>query len=178
MIWDLFWTFFKLGFVSFGGGYAMIPLIEHEVLQHNWMTATEFTDAVTLAGMAPGSVAMNSAVYVGYAASGWIGSTAASIGIVLPSIILMFLVATLFYRMYHNHWVQAALDGMKPAVMALIAYAAFNMAVHSGLLNGYARYTWFSIVIFAVMLFALIRWKLHPIAVILISGIAGIILYV
>ena len=177
VLWELFWTFFKLGFISFGGGYAMLPIIEHEALTHMWLTPQQYTEAVTLAGMAPGPVAMNSAVYVGYAAQGIPGVLAASLGIVLPSAIIMLLVATIFYKMYDNHWVQAALDGMKPAVVALIAYAAVNMTMNAGLLIGWSNSTYISIGIFALALLALVKFRIHPIAVILISGIAGMILY-
>lgn len=177
MLWELFWTFFKLGFVSFGGGYAMLPVIEHEALSHHWMTAEQYTEAITLAGMAPGPIAMNSAVYVGYTASGLIGSIAASLGVILPSAIIMLLIATIFYRVYDNQWVQSALDGMKPAVIALIAYAAVNMAMHSGLTAKWTLSSFIPVAIFACALIALMKLKFHPIAVILLSGIAGIVIY-
>lgn len=176
MLWELFWTFFKLGFISFGGGYAMLPVIEHEALSHHWMTAEQYTEAIALAGMAPGPIAMNSAVYVGYTASGWIGSIVASLGVVMPSAIIMLLIATIFYRVYDNHWVQSALDGMKPALVALIAYAAVNMAMHSGLATWTAS-SLLPVAIFACALLTLMKLKLHPIAVILLSGIAGIVIY-
>ncbi|MBN3524782.1 chromate transporter [Paenibacillus apiarius] len=177
MLWDLFWTFFKLGFVSFGGGYAMLPVIEHEALSHQWLTGQQYTEAVALAGMAPGPIAMNSAVYVGYMAAGWAGSLITSLGIVLPSTLIMFLVATIFYRVYDNHWVQAALDGMKPAVIALIAYAAVNMTMHSDFASGWNWRFLLPVSIFVCAILALMKLRMHPIAVILLSGIAGIIVY-
>lgn len=177
MLWDLFWTFFKLGFVSFGGGYAMLPVIEHEVLSHQWLTASQYTEAVALAGMAPGPIAMNSAVYVGYTAAGWPGSLMAAFGIALPSAIIMFAVATFFYRVYDNHWVQSALDGMKPAVVALIALAAVNMTRGAGYLDGWTVSSAWPVILFIAALFALIRLRLHPITVIILSGIAGMVIY-
>ncbi|MCG7408523.1 chromate transporter [Paenibacillus sp. ACRRX] len=177
MLWSLFWTFLKLGFVSFGGGYAMLPVIEYEAAVHHWMSAQQYTEAVALAGMAPGPVAMNIAVYVGFTAAGLPGSLVASLGIILPSVMIMFLVATIFYRMYDNQWVQAALGGMKPAVIALVAYAAVNMAMHSEILQGYSIRTYASIVIFALSLLGLVKFRMHPITVILLSGIVGIAIY-
>ncbi|WP_245596005.1 chromate transporter [Paenibacillus taiwanensis] len=177
MLWSLFWTFLKLGFVSFGGGYAMLPVIEYEAAVHHWMSAQQYTEAVALAGMAPGPVAMNIAVYVGFTAAGWFGSLVASLGIILPSVMIMFLVATIFYRMYDNQWVQAALGGMKPAVIALVAYAAVNMAMHSEIVQGYSIRTYASIVIFALSLLGLVKFRMHPITVILLSGIVGIAIY-
>lgn len=155
----------------------MLPIIEREALTHMWLTQAQYADAVTLAGMAPGPIAMNSAVYVGYTAAGLAGSLAASLGVVLPSAIIMLLVATIFYKMYDNHWVQAALDGMKPAVIALIAYAAVNMTMNADLLSGWSNSTYISIGIFVLALLALVKLRIHPIAVILISGIAGMVLY-
>ncbi|MCE5168678.1 chromate transporter [Paenibacillus profundus] len=177
MLWDLFWTFFKLGFVSFGGGYAMLPVIEHEALSHQWLTGQQYTEAVALAGMAPGPIAMNSAVYVGYMAAGWAGSLITALGIILPSAIIMFLVATIFYRVYDNHWVQSALDGMKPAVIALIAYAAVNMTMHSDFASGWNWGLLLPVIIFVCAMLALMKLRMHPIVVILLSGIAGIIVY-
>ncbi|GIP29739.1 chromate transporter [Paenibacillus sp. J23TS9] len=177
MLLELFWTFFKIGFMSFGGGYAMLPVIEHAALKEGWMTTQQYTEAIALAGMAPGPVAMNSAVYVGYTASGWVGSLIASLGIVFPSAIIMFLVATIFYRVYDNHWVQAALNGMKPAVIALIAYAAYTMTIHSGFITGFSVSTFASIAIFIAALIAMIRFRVHPLAMILVSGIVGILIY-
>ncbi|MCM3342828.1 chromate transporter [Paenibacillus sp. MER TA 81-3] len=177
MLWDLFWTFFKLGFVSFGGGYAMLPVIEHEALSHQWLTGQQYTEAVALAGMAPGPIAMNSAVYVGYMAAGWAGSLITALGIILPSAIIMFLVATIFYRVYDNHWVQSALDGMKPAVIALIAYAAVNMTMHSDFTSGWNWGLLLPVIIFVCAMLALMKLRMHPIVVILLSGIAGIIVY-
>ncbi|GAF08846.1 chromate transporter [Paenibacillus pini] len=136
MLFTLFWTFFKIGFMSFGGGYAMLPIMEHAALSHGWLNTQQYSEAIALAGMSPGPVAMNSAVYIGYTAGGWAGSVFASLGMMLPSAIIMFLVATIFYRVYDNHWVQAALNGMKPAVIALIAYAAYTMTIQSGLVKG------------------------------------------
>lgn len=177
MLWDLFWTFFKLGFVSFGGGYAMLPVIEHEALSHQWLTGQQYTEAVALAGMAPGPIAMNSAVYVGYMAAGWAGSLITALGIILPSALIMFLVATIFYRVYDNHWVQSALDGMKPAVIALIAYAAVNMTMHSDFTFGWNWGLLLPVSIFVCAMLALMKLRMHPIVVILLSGIAGIIVY-
>ncbi|MEI0739306.1 chromate transporter [Paenibacillus sp. JTLBN-2024] len=177
MLLELLWTFFKIGFMSFGGGYAMLPVIEHAALKEGWMTAEQYTEAIAIAGMAPGPVAMNSAVYVGYAAGGWIGSLVASLGIVLPSVIVMFLVATVFYRVYDNQWIQAALNGMKPAVIALIAYAAYTMTIHSGFITGFSFSTFASIAIFIAALTAMIRFRVHPLAMIIVSGIVGIVIY-
>lgn len=177
MLLELFWTFFKIGFMSFGGGYAMLPVIEHAALKEGWMSAQQYTEAIALAGMAPGPVAMNIAVYVGYSAGGPAGSLIASLGIVFPSAIIMFLVATVFYRVYDNQWVQAALNGMKPAVIALIAYAAYTMTVQSGFIAGLSVSTFASIAIFIAALIAMIRFRVHPLAMILVSGMVGILIY-
>ncbi|SDT41302.1 chromate transporter [Paenibacillaceae bacterium GAS479] len=177
MLMNLFWTFFKIGFMSFGGGYAMLPVIGQATLTNGWMDAQEYSEAIAIAGMAPGPVAMNAAVYVGYSTAGWPGSIFASLGMILPSAIIIFLVATFFYRMYDNHWVQATLGGMKPAVIALIAYAAYTMTINSNFKLAASVSTFASVAIFVAALVAMIKFRVHPLAIILGSGIVGIWIY-
>ncbi|MCM3746209.1 chromate transporter [Paenibacillus pasadenensis] len=177
MLMNLFWTFFKIGFMSFGGGYAMLPVVGQAVMDNNWMSPQQYTEAIALAGMAPGPVAMNAAVYVGYSTAGLPGSLVASLGMVLPSAIIIFLVATVFYRMYDNHWVQATLNGMKPAVIALIAYAAYTMTINSNIKAAATVSTFASVAIFIAALAAMIKFRVHPLAIILGSGIVGIWIY-
>lgn len=177
MLMNLFWTFFKIGFMSFGGGYAMLPVVGQAVMDNNWMSPQQYTEAIALAGMAPGPVAMNAAVYVGYSTAGLPGSLVASLGMVLPSAIIIFLVATVFYRMYDNHWVQATLNGMKPAVIALIAYAAYTMTINSNIKAAVTLSTFASVAIFIAALAAMIKFRVHPLAIILGSGIVGIWIY-
>ncbi len=118
---EIVWSFLKIGAFTFGGGYAMIPLIQHEVInRRRWLTEHEFTDLLTLAQAAPGPISLNTAVFVGYKQRGYLGSLAAILGVVLPSFVIILLVAMFFANVRHNHWVDAAFRGMRPAVVALI----------------------------------------------------------
>lgn len=95
---DIIVYFFKIGLVSFGGGYAILSVIEREVLSQQWMTSVDFAQAVTLAGMAPGPIATNSAVLIGYKVAGILGAAAATIGMILPSFIIIIALAVFFLR--------------------------------------------------------------------------------
>ena len=118
---DLFLTFAKIGLFTFGGGYAMIPLIQHEVIhKRKWLSEGEFSDLLTLAQAAPGPISLNTAVFVGYKQRKYLGSLAAILGVVIPSFVIILVVAMFFDNVRHNHWVDAAFKGMRPAVVALI----------------------------------------------------------
>ena len=118
---DIFWSFLKIGAFTFGGGYAMIPLIQHEVINsHRWLQKEEFVDLLTLAQTAPGPISLNTAVFVGYKLRGYAGALAAILGVTIPSFVIILLVAMFFAGMRDNHWVDAAFRGMRPAVVALI----------------------------------------------------------
>ena len=93
LLFELFYSFFRIGLFSFGGGYAMIPWIQSEILHHGWLTADQFADIVAVAEMTPGPIAVNSATYVGYMTAGVVGSMVATAGVTLPSLLLILLVA-------------------------------------------------------------------------------------
>ncbi|MDD2327098.1 MAG: chromate transporter [bacterium] len=176
----LFLSFFKIGLFGFGGGYAMLPLIQHEVVeQHEWITVADFTDIVAISQTTPGPIAFNSATYIGYSAitemgyaSGYgiIGSAVATLAVSIPSLILMTLVCAFFFRLSNNAWLQASLSVLKPAIIGLIASAALM------LMNGNNFTDYKSWIIFGVVLTASVK-KVDPILLILLSGMAGLLLY-
>ena len=126
---QLFMTFLKIGAFTFGGGYAMIPLIEREVIDHRkWVERTDFLDLLTLAQSAPGPIALNTTVFVGYRVRGLRGALAAILGIILPSFCAILAIAILFSDIRHNAWVDAAFRGMRPAVVALIVAPVLSLA--------------------------------------------------
>lgn len=126
---EIFWSFMKIGAFTFGGGYAMIPLIQLEVINRRcWLTATEFSDLLTLAQAAPGPISLNTAVFVGYKQHGYGGALAAVLGVVLPSFFIILMVALFFANMRDNVWVDAAFRGMRPAVVALIVAPVVGLA--------------------------------------------------
>lgn len=118
---EIFWTFLKIGAFTFGGGYAMIPLIQHEVINHRrWLREGEFVELLTIAQTAPGPIALNTAVFVGYKLRGYRGAIMAVLGVVVPSFMIILVVAMFFADIRDNVWVDAAFKGMRPAVVALI----------------------------------------------------------
>lgn len=164
---EIFWSFLKIGAFTFGGGYAMIPLIQHEVVNnHKWLSNKEFGDLLTLAQAAPGPISLNTAVFVGYKERRYLGALAAILGVVIPSFAIILLVAIFFSNIRHNHWVDAAFRGMRPAVVALI------VAPIVGLTKGMQ---WWMIAIAAAT--ALIVWHfgISPIWFLVAGAIAGVV---
>ena len=120
-LFDIFWSFLKIGAFTFGGGYAMIPLIQHEVINNRrWLVEGEFVELLTLAQAAPGPISLNTAVFVGYKQRGYLGALAAVMGVVIPSFVIILMVAIFFADVRNNRWIDAAFRGMRPAVVALI----------------------------------------------------------
>ncbi len=173
MLIHLLWTFFKIGLISFGGGYAMIPIIEHETLLNHWMSREAFTNAVAIAGMSPGPIATNSAVIVGYEAAGLPGTLAAALGIVLPSLILIIFAAVFFSKVHKHKLVKSAFYGLRPVVMGLIIYAAVHFGWNYFAKSGFSAHSLAAWVILLAGMFAFIRLRAHPLFVILFSGLAG-----
>ena len=126
---DIFWSFLKIGAFTFGGGYAMIPIIQHEVInKRRWLAERDFSDLLTLAQAAPGPISLNTAVFVGYKERGYWGALAAIMGVVLPSFFIILLIAIFFSSFRDNVWVDAAFRGMRPAVVALIVAPIVGLA--------------------------------------------------
>ena len=133
IFWQLFLSYLKIGFFGFGGGYAMLSLIQNEVVvRHGWMTGAEFADIVAVSQITPGPIAINSATYVGYTVgcqyggSGWgiLGSLIATFAVCLPALTLMILSTRFFLHLHRNPWIEGAMRGMRPVVIGLIASAA------------------------------------------------------
>lgn len=126
---EIFWSFLKIGAFTFGGGYAMIPLIGHEVIERRrWLEQRDFSDLLTLAQSAPGPIALNTAVFVGYKRRGFAGALAAVLGVIVPSFVIILAVALFFSDMRDNRFVDAAFRGMRPAVVALIVAPIIGLA--------------------------------------------------
>lgn len=125
----IFGSFFKIGLFTFGGGYAMIPLIERELItKRKWIEAKDFLDLLTLAQSVPGPIAVNTSVFVGYKVRGLRGAAAALLGTVLPSLVIILVIAAFFADIRHNPVVEAAFKGMRPAVVALILWPVLSLS--------------------------------------------------
>lgn len=128
MIWlELFLTFLKIGAFTFGGGYAMIPLIQSEVVSRNWMTDADLVNFIAVSESTPGPFAINISTYVGMEAGGLLGAFCATFGVVLPSFIIIILVAKCFAAFSENRFVKGVLSGLRPAVVGLISAAVISV---------------------------------------------------
>lgn len=174
-IWlKIVWAYLKIGFFGFGGGYAMLSLIEKEVVQSGWITSNTFTDIVAISQMTPGPIGINSATYIGYVATGGnvLGSILATLVVVLPSFLLVLFAAHYIQKHRDSAVIKGMFMGLRPVVVGLIASAALLLMNR----ENFVDYTW-SIGICAAS-FCLVRFtKIHPIYVIILAGIAGYIIY-
>ncbi|MCS7458863.1 chromate transporter [Paenibacillus doosanensis] len=173
MLLALFWTFFKVGLVSFGGGYAILSVIEHEVLQHQWMTPEHFAEAVSLAGMSPGPIATNSAVLIGFKTSGMPGAVVSVIGMILPSFLIIIALAIFFYKKSNNGWMQAIFYGLKPMVAAMVIFAAYRVGAGGSTVLGINAHTAALVIIFAFAVIGTAKYRLHPLVVLSVSALMG-----
>lgn len=168
---NLLFTFFKIGLFSFGGGYAMLPLIQQEVVTFNkWLSHKEFIDIVAISQVTPGPIAINAATYVGYKVAGILGSSAATCGVILPSFILILIMTKFFFKFRNNKYVDAAFMGIRPAVVGLIAAAAILVAFGS-----FIDYK--SAIIFVFAFILTYKYKIDPILMIILAGVAGYFIY-
>lgn len=167
----LFISFLKIGGFSFGGGYAMLPLIKKEIIEvHGWLTLTEFIDILAVVEMTPGPIAINSATFLGYKVAGIIGSVVATIAVVLPSIVIILIIAHFLSRFKNSTYVSWAFTGIRPVVLGLILSASLTVAKDS-IID-------IKSLILGISLFYLTSIKkLHPILTIIIGGIAGVLFF-
>ncbi|MCK8825238.1 chromate transporter [Fuchsiella alkaliacetigena] len=167
----LYFVFARIGLVSFGGGYAMVPLIEEEIVRsQQWLVAEEIVDILTISEMTPGPIAINLATFVGYRIDGILGSLIATLGVITPALVLVFIVAKFFFYFRDHPLMETILRGVRPVVIALIVTAAVLIA-RSGIND------WSSIAIFLASFLAVAKLKLDPVMVIVISGVVGAIIY-
>ena len=186
---ELFLTFFQIGLFGFGGGYAMLSMIQGEVVSgHQWISSSEFTDIVAISQMTPGPIGINSATYVGYTAItnagyshiwGILGSITATFAVVLPSFILMIAISKFFLKYQKHPMVESIFKGLRPAVVGLLASAALLLMTSENFGNYQTDMYQFvvSIIIFIVAFIGTRKFKVSPILMIALCGLAGFLLY-
>lgn len=182
MIWlQLFYSFFKIGLFGFGGGYAMLSMIQGEVVtRYEWLTPQEFTDIIAISQMTPGPIGINSATYIGYTATGSVwGSALATFALVLPSFIVMLILYRFFMRYHNNRHVTDTFAGLRPAVIGLIASAALVLmnSENFGSPTGDTLQFVVSLLIFGAVLVANFFFKVNAILLIILAGVAGFLIY-
>ena len=169
----MFLTFFKIGLFGFGGGYAMLTLIQHEVVEkHAWISMSDFTDIVAISQSTPGPIAFNSATYIGYTAtqSVW-GSAICTLAVSLPSLILMVIMTKFFLSFRGNRYVAAAIGGLKTVVVGLIGAGALTLVDKENFVD------YKSVLIFAAAFLLTFKFKMDPILMLVLAGLAGYLLY-
>lgn len=166
---QLFWTYFKIGTFTIGGGYVMISMIEHEIVERRkWISQEEFLNMIALAQAAPGIIAVNSAIFIGWRIGGWRGIIATTIGAILPSFIIILAIAMLFQNYKDYPAIEAIFKGVRPAVVAVIAAALGKMAKN-------AKITWATAII--PIAGALLVWLggLSPVWIIFVTVVATLL---
>ncbi len=184
LLFKLFYTFFKIGIFTFGGGYAMIPLITQEVLNNNWVDNTDvLIDFIAIAESTPGTFAINIATFIGFEQANVWGAIAATLGVILPSFVIILIIATLFTKFATNKYVQGFLNGIRPVVPGIILSVAMIFILRSVFQVEHLQFEDFTFEIgsFAILLivFTITKiWKkTHPILIVLVSGILGLVVF-
>lgn len=184
----LFLTFLKIGAVSFGGGYAMIPLVQDEVISHGWLTLDEIINFIAVSESTPGPIAINMATFVGYSQAGILGAFSATLGVVLPSFIIVLLVVALIRKLLKFAGVKAFLEGLRPIVVGLILATAVTIFMQvvfaiSGPVSGAISFNYKALIIFGIITLTsfvynkITKKTMSPILLIIISAILGMVFY-
>ena len=174
---QLFLSFLRIGLFSFGGGYAAMPLIQEQVVSsHGWLSMGEFTDLVTISQMTPGPIAINSATFVGIKIAGIPGALAATTGCILPACVIVMLIAKLYLKYRSMNMLQGILASLRPAVVAMIASAGISMLITAvwGSVEqiSLGNTNWILVVLFLVCIVLLRRFKMNPILLMVLPGVA------
>lgn len=174
---QLFYSFLKIGLFSFGGGYAAMPLIQEQVVNsHGWLSMPEFTDLITISQMTPGPIAINSATFVGIKIAGVPGALVATFGCVLPSCVIVMLIAKLYLKYRNMDTLQGVLNSLRPAVVAMIASAGVSILITafwgSVEMISLIGTKWVLVVIFILGVVLLRKFKMNPILVMVLAGVA------
>lgn len=179
---ELFWTFFKIGMFTFGGGLAMLRLAQEQVVAKGWLEENQIINFVALSESTPGPFAINMATYVGADEQGFWGAVFSTLGVVLPSFIIILIVAHFYKQFQSSHIVKGVMTGLKPTAIGLIASAIITMAITVFLPNGmslaiFKSYEFYiSLAIFGISLFFVFfkKIKIPPVLIICISAVLGI----
>ena len=170
ILFQLFSAFFTIGLFSFGGGYAVLSFLQQEVERRGWMTTERFVDLVAISQSTPGPIAINMATFVGYQVGGVPGSLVATLAVSLPGMILITLFALFVFHFYERPAAQAVFKGLRPAVVGLVAAAAWQI-------GKVAVVNWAAVGITATCILLIAKWKVSPVWLVVGSAIAGILLF-
>ena len=189
IFFELFYTFFLIGIMTFGGGYAMIPMIQDTVVSNGWMTLNELTDFIAISEATPGPFAINIATFVGNKVGGVFGSVCTTLGVVLPSFIIILIIAFVLSKFLKNRFVKGALNGVRPVILALILFTAFSFLFRAILYRGNALFSQdidFDLKAFGILLLVsgyiwiykkVNKKSLNTLSVLLITAVLGLIVF-
>ncbi len=174
---ELLFTYLKIGFFGFGGGYAMLSLIQYEVVAHNeWVTGAQFADIIALSQMTPGPIAINSATYIGYVVGGFWGSVVATIAVCTPAMTLMILVTKFYLRLHNNIYVSNIMKAMQPIVIAMIGAAGISLIFPEDE-SGASFIDGWSWLLFGLAFIAAASKKVSLILILVFGAAAGVAIY-
>ena len=171
---QLFYTFFKIGLFGFGGGYAMLSMIQGEVVtRYDWVSTQEFTDIVAISQMTPGPIGINSATYIGYTVGGGVmGSMVTTLAVILPSFLLVLYTSRFIQKHKDSHYIKGIFAALRPVVVGLIGSAALLLMNRENFDDLFS-----SIAICAACFVMAFFYKIHPILIIVLAGLTGYIIY-
>lgn len=174
---ELFLSFFKIGLFSFGGGYAMIPLISTEISNKGWLLQSEFLQIIGIAQMTPGPIAVNAATFVGFKTAGFLGALSATLGVAMPSLLIILFISKIFFKYSDHIFTKHIFIGIRPVIAGLILSSALIIANESIITLGHGRkftINFETLIITLIIAFIALRKKIHPIALIFLSGLLGL----
>ena len=188
IFFELFYTFFLIGLFTFGGGYAMIPMIQEQVVGKGWITIDALTDFIAISEVTPGPFALNISTFVGNTVAGPFGAVCATIGVILPSLIIIMIIAMIMSKFMNNKFVQGGLNGVKPIVLALILSTALLLFIKVIFFGGHSLSSEVTFdrksLVLLVLLFAysfinkkLTKKNVNPIALLGLSALLGVIIF-
>lgn len=177
---ELFITFLTIGAFTFGGGYAMLPLIQNAVIEHGWLSESEIVNFIAVSESTPGPFAINIATYVGMETGGFLGAVCATLGVVLPSFVIILIVARIYKKFQESKIVEGCMTGLRPTVIGLIAGAVLTIGQTVFFPDGFgfANLNYYIIIISVIIcligIFLLFKKKVHPIILIVVSAALGV----
>jgi chromate transporter len=173
-MWQMFIFFFQLGFVSFGGGYALIPMIEKEAIAQHWMTSEAFVHAVAVAGTSPGPIAVNLGTVIGYRTYSVAGALAALAGLLIPSFLMATLLLFVIYRLRKQALIDRLFYGLQPVVVAMILFAVYRLGIGQLGQGAWGDQLLFGVIVVGAGWLMLVRYRMPPFFILLFSAICGV----
>lgn len=180
-LWQLFLTFLKIGLCGIGGGYAIIPLINEQIVMHqHWLSAKEFSDMITISQITPGPLTVNISTFVGMRLEGALGAVCATVGCILCGVFLSFVIYSLFQSFTHSPYFTQLLKGLKACSLGLIGSACvliIKLAFFGSLESNTGSLDHFAVLIFIITAFVAKRYQFHPLIIMGLAGVLGVIFF-